>query len=47
LHCDDHPTSAQRGDWYDAKSGCTKAYADFLLRELASSTTSDVAMKQN
>jgi transposase len=45
LRCDDHPTTAEQCDWYDAKSGCTKAYADFLLRELVNSTMSDVAIK--
>jgi transposase len=45
LRCESHPTTTEQCDWYDAKSGCTKAYADFLLRELVNSTTSDVAMK--
>jgi transposase len=45
LQCDDHPTTTQQGDWYDAQSGSTKAFADFLLRALVNSTTSDVSIK--
>lgn len=45
LFCDDHPTTTQRGDWYDADAHCTKAFAEFLLLELINSTLSDVARK--
>jgi transposase len=45
LACDDHPTTTQRGDWYDTGAHCTKAFADFLLLELVNSTTSDVERK--
>lgn len=46
LHCDDRPTTTQYGDWYDADSLCTKAFAEFLLLELINSTMSDVERKQ-
>ncbi len=45
LNCDDRPTSTQHGDWYDLDAHCTKAYANYLLRELVASTLSDVARK--
>lgn len=38
-------TTTERAEWYDAKAGCTKAYADFLLLELVNGTLQDVAMK--
>jgi transposase len=46
LNCDDHPTTTQRGDWYDAQAHCTKAYAEYLLLEIVNSTLIDVARKQ-
>lgn len=46
LHCDHHPTTTQHCAWYDAQAGCTKTFADFLLRALVTSTLSDVAIKQ-
>jgi transposase len=46
LNCDDRPTSTQHGDWYDPDAHCTKAYANYLLRELIGSTLADVARKQ-
>jgi transposase len=39
-------TTIERPDWYDAKAGCSKAYADFLLLELVGGTLQDVAKKQ-
>jgi transposase len=45
LHCDDRPTSTQRGDWYDAQAHCTKAFANYLLFEMVNSTLSDVSLK--
>ena len=38
-------TTTERQEWYDAKSGCTKAVAEFLLLELVNSTLQDVARK--
>jgi len=45
LNCDDHPTTTQHGDWYDLDAHCTKAYTDYLLRDLVGSTLADVARK--
>ena len=45
LFCDGVVTTTERQDWYDAKAGCTKAFADFLLLELVNSTIQDVAKK--
>jgi transposase len=45
LHCDDRPTTTQRGDWYDAQAHCTKAFTNYLLFEMVNSTLSDVALK--
>lgn len=45
LHCDGDVTTTEHGDWYDAKSHCTKVFADFMLIELINSTLSDVARK--
>jgi transposase len=46
-NCDDHPTTTQRGDWYDPRAHCTKAFADFMLMELINSTLSDVTLKHH
>lgn len=46
-YCDGGVTTTERPDWYDAKAGCTKAYADFLLLELVGSTIQDVARKHS
>lgn len=46
-YCDGGMTTTERPDWYDAKAGCTKAYADFLLLELVGSTIQDVARKHS
>jgi transposase len=40
-------TTTERADWYDAKAGCTKAYAEFLLLELVNGTLQDVATKHS
>src|SRR5262249_31797473 len=42
LNCDDHPTTTQRGDWYDKEAHCTRAFADYLLLEVVGSTLADV-----
>lgn len=44
--CDDHPTTTQKLDWYDERSPHTKAYDDWLLLSVISSTISDVARKE-
>jgi transposase len=45
LNCEDHPTTTQHGDWYDADAHCTKAFAESLLLEMINSTPQDVARK--
>ena len=45
-YCEGAVTTTERAEWYDAKAGCTKAYADFLLLELVNGTLQDVATKQ-
>ncbi|MGH8656457.1 MAG: ISL3 family transposase [Gammaproteobacteria bacterium] len=45
LYCEGQPTTTERGDWYDSRANCTKAFADSLLRDLVNSTISDVADK--
>ena len=45
LYCEDVVTTTERADWYDAKAGCTKAYAELLLLELVNGTLQDVAKK--
>jgi transposase len=44
-YCEGAVTTTERADWYDAKAGCTKAYAEFLLLELVNGTLQDVATK--
>jgi transposase len=45
LYCEGAVTTTERADWYDAKAGCTKAYAEFLRLELVNGTLQDVAKK--
>jgi transposase len=45
LYCEGAVTTTERAEWYDAKAGCTKAYAEFLLLELVNGTLQDVAKK--
>ena len=37
-YCEGVVTTPERAEWYDAKAGCTKAYAEFLLLELVNGT---------
>jgi transposase len=46
-YCDGGVTTTERPDWYDAKAGCAKVYAEFLLLELVNSTIQDVARKHS
>jgi transposase len=46
-YCEGVVTTTERADWYDAKAGCTKAYAEFLLLELVNGTLQDVATKHS
>ena len=45
LNCDGRPSTTQHEDWYDIDAHCTKAYANYLLREMVGSTLLDVARK--
>jgi transposase len=44
--CDNGPTTTQTCTWHDSKSPHTKAYEQWLLRELINSTITDVSMKR-
>ena len=44
--CDTHPTTTQTCSWYDSKSPQTKAYEQWLLRDLINGTITDVSMKR-
>ena len=44
--CDKGPTTTQTCSWYDSKSPHTKAYEQWLLRDLINSTITDVSMKR-
>ena len=46
-YCDKGPTTTQRCEWYDPKSPHTKAYENWILRELVNSTLSDVSLKRD
>ncbi len=45
LHCEGHPTTTERLDWYNPHSGYTKAYEEHLLLMLVNSTIQDVCRK--
>jgi transposase len=44
--CDNGPTTTQTCGWYDSKSPHTRAYEQWLLRDLINSTITDVSMKR-
>jgi transposase len=46
FSCTNHPTSIEECRWYDKKSPHTKAYEQWLLRDLINSTITDVSMKR-
>jgi transposase len=46
-YCDKGPTTTQRCEWYEPKSPHTKAYENWILRELINSTLSDVSLKRD
>lgn len=45
-YCNNGPTTTQACSWYDSKSPHTKAYEQWLLRDLINSTITDVSMKR-
>jgi transposase len=46
-NCSGKPTTTQRLDWYDARTGQTKAYEKYILRQLVNSTVEDVSIKED
>ena len=44
-YCEGVVTTTECPTWHDTKSGCTKAFAEFLLLELVNSTLQDVSQK--
>lgn len=46
-HCDGHPTTTQKLDWYDPAALHTKAYERHLIVLLINSTLTDVAAKED
>lgn len=45
-YCDQGPTTTQRCRWYDQKSPHTKAYEQWILRDLINSTLTDISIKR-
>jgi len=45
--CDNHPTTTESSDWYDAGSSYTKAYEKHVILSLINSTITDVSMKDD
>jgi transposase len=45
--CKGNPTTTQRLDWYDARTGQTKAYEKYILKQLINSTIEDVSIKED
>jgi transposase len=44
--CDEHPTTTQKCEWYDARNPHTHAYENHLLLMLVNSTIEDVSRKE-
>lgn len=45
--CQHKPTTTQTLKWYDQRSPHTKAYDQYLMKQLIGSTVSDVSLKEN
>ena len=45
--CWTEPKTTQVLAWYEARSGHTKAYDEYLLKQLVNSTIEDVSLKEN
>lgn len=45
-YCDSHPTTTQECSWYDQKSPHTKAYEQWILRDLINSSITDVSRRR-
>jgi transposase len=46
-HCWTEPKTTQVLDWYEQRSPHTKAYDEYLLKQLVNSTIEDVSLKEN
>src|SRR5262249_49884440 len=44
LNFEDRPTTTRRDDWYDAKAGVPRAFAEFLLMEIVGGAISGLAL---
>jgi transposase len=47
MTCLHKPTTTQTLKWYDQRSPHTKAYDEYLMKQLIGSTISDVSLKEN
>lgn len=45
-HCEGDPTTTYPATWYEARSGCTKAFEKHILLSCVNSTVFDVSMKE-
>jgi len=45
--CEHHPTTTQTLKWYEQRSPHTKAYDQYLMKQLIGSTVADVSLKEN
>jgi transposase len=45
-HCAGYPTTTHQATWYEARSGCTKAFEKHILLACINSTVFDVSMKE-
>jgi transposase len=45
-YCQDKPTTTQELEWYNGRSGQTKAYEKYILRQLINNTIEDVSIKE-
>src|SRR5579859_2273741 len=47
TNCSDKPTTTQKLEWYNPRSGQTKAYEKYILKQLVHSTIEDVSIKED
>lgn len=45
--CETWPTTTQRVEWFEERSPHTKAYDQWLMKQLVNSTVEDVTMREN
>ena len=46
LVCENEPTTTQRVSWYEQRSPHTRAYDEYLVKQLVNSTIEDVSLKE-